>query len=119
MFEEGQEILDKRYRVIKKLGGGAFGEIYKGTSCLSVCPYQPKTTILLWLENGTWACLTHQEVSVSFIAPFSYLYATKMDAASLKQSHFVFNINTAVVPCSQNASLNLIDTDFLSQATYR
>ena len=33
MFEEGQEILDKRYRVIKKLGGGAFGEIYKGKPC--------------------------------------------------------------------------------------
>ena len=32
MFEEGQEILDRRYRVIKKLGGGAFGEIYKGKS---------------------------------------------------------------------------------------
>ena len=30
MFEEGQEILDKRYRVLRKLGGGAFGEIYKG-----------------------------------------------------------------------------------------
>ena len=35
MFEEGQEILDKRYRVLKKLGGGAFGEIYKGKFELS------------------------------------------------------------------------------------
>ncbi len=30
MFTEGQEILEKRYKVIKKLGGGAFGEIFKG-----------------------------------------------------------------------------------------
>jgi hypothetical protein len=30
MFSENQEILEKRYKVIKKVGGGAFGEIYKG-----------------------------------------------------------------------------------------
>ena len=30
MFVENQEILEKRYRVIKRLGQGAFGEIYKG-----------------------------------------------------------------------------------------
>ena len=27
---EGQEILEKRYTVIKRLGSGAFGEIFKG-----------------------------------------------------------------------------------------
>jgi len=36
MFIEGQEILDKRYRVVKKLGRGAFGEIYKGNSLLTL-----------------------------------------------------------------------------------
>ena len=28
-MEEGQEILDKRYKIVKRLGAGAFAEIYK------------------------------------------------------------------------------------------
>jgi hypothetical protein len=28
-MEPNQEILDKRYKIIKKLGAGAFGELFK------------------------------------------------------------------------------------------
>jgi hypothetical protein len=32
MLQEGQEILEGRFKIIKKLGSGAFGEIFKGNS---------------------------------------------------------------------------------------
>ena len=30
MLQDGQEILEGRFQIIKKVGSGAFGEIYKG-----------------------------------------------------------------------------------------
>jgi hypothetical protein len=39
MLTEGQEILEGRFKIIKKLGSGAFGEIFKGNPDLKT--YRP------------------------------------------------------------------------------
>ena len=51
MFEEGQIILEQRYRVIKKLGGGAFGEIYKGKYSLDCTPNRSRLITFCIVEK--------------------------------------------------------------------
>ena len=42
MLQEGQEILEGRFKIIKKLGSGAFGEIFKGKSPLAQIDFLPE-----------------------------------------------------------------------------
>jgi len=48
MLQDGQEILEGRFQIIKKLGSGAFGEIYKGKYKASSA--QPLLSLDLWVR---------------------------------------------------------------------
>lgn len=65
MFQEGQEILEKRYKVIKKQGGGAFGEIYKGTSNIKIAKII--NTLLIVEKRKTGEILAAKVVKILFV----------------------------------------------------
>jgi len=45
MLQDGQEILEGRFQIIKKVGSGAFGEIYKGKKSFCYHYERPTATI--------------------------------------------------------------------------
>lgn len=54
MLQEGQEILEGRFKIIKKLGSGAFGEIFKGIvmSLLTFCSRKEEDWRIFCCENS-------------------------------------------------------------------
>ena len=68
MYQEGQEILEGRFKIIKKLGSGAFGEIFKGKQASSGTLNHPVAPSL-WPRSASLVhtqlplgCLTHLAV---------------------------------------------------------
>jgi hypothetical protein len=54
MLQEGQEILEGRFKIIKKLGSGAFGEIFKGIviTLLTFCSRKEKDRGIFCCQNS-------------------------------------------------------------------
>ena len=44
LIDDGAEILEGKFKVIKRLGSGAFGEIYKGKSAL----FNPSSAVAIY-----------------------------------------------------------------------
>ena len=57
MLKEGQEILDGRFKAVKKLGAGAFGEIFKVEKKKTGEMFAAKIVSLL-LFNPLWKFIT-------------------------------------------------------------
>ena len=85
MLQDGQEILEGRFQIIKKLGSGAFGEIYKGK-----CP--PPNHSLTHSQNNDYTGVAEDfEFHVSTLFCRCYWSCTLLDQLSrLEKTRLLF-----------------------------
>jgi len=72
MLQESQEILEGRFKIIKKLGSGAFGEIFKGKFISHTThPWHPLTSNCSWKEKD-WRIFRCQNCTCNLYYTFSH-----------------------------------------------